>query len=84
MTTIRQRLLKGSLAALAAAAVLLPSPGWVSEARADLGGCTVKCADGSTCGGDPDTGEKCTCTCALWGNGGAQCTCGAIAPDTPG
>ena len=84
MTTIRQRLLKGALAALAAAAVLLCSSRWVSEAEASFGGCSVKCADGSTCGGDPDSGEKCTCTCALWGNGSAQCTCGAIAPNTPG
>lgn len=84
MTTIRHRLLACALAAFAAAAVLLASPRWVSEARASLGGCNVKCADGSTCGGDPDAGEKCTCTCALYGNGSAECTCGALAPHTPG
>jgi hypothetical protein len=84
MTTMRQRLLRSAVAALGAAAVLFISPRWVPEAEASLGGCSVKCADGSMCGGDPDIGEKCTCTCALWGNGGAQCTCGAIAPNTPG
>lgn len=84
MTTMRQRLLKSAFAALGAAAVLFASTRWVPEAEASLGGCTVTCRDGSSCGGDPDRGERCTCTCALWGNGSAECTCSAIAPNTPG
>ena len=84
MMTMRSRLLAGALGMLAAAAVLLSTSRWVPEAEASLGGCSVTCRDGSSCGGDPDRGERCTCTCALWGNGSAECTCGAIAPNTPG
>ena len=81
---IRTGLLRIAAALLVAAAAALTSPRLVPSAYADLGGCSVRCANGTSCSKDPGTLEKCTCTCALWGNGSAECTCTQLKPLTPG
>lgn len=81
---IRTRMLQAAVALLAAAAAMLASPRLVPSAYADEGGCSVRCADGTSCSKDPGTLEKCTCTCALWGHGSAECTCTQLKPLTTG
>jgi hypothetical protein len=83
MTTMRDLLLRGVLCVLAASALLLaarPAP----ELEAAVGGCTVSCANGPTCGASPEIGQQCTCTCDLYGGGSAKCTCAQLRPNTPG
>jgi hypothetical protein len=77
-------LLRMAAVLLAVAAAALTSPRLVPSAYAGFGGCSVRCPDGTTCSKDPGTLEKCTCTCALWGHGSAQCTCTQLKPLTPG
>jgi hypothetical protein len=80
---MRSLLLRGSLCALAASAIVLaalPAP----ELGAATAGCTVTCANGTTCRAEPAVGQRCTCTCDLYGNGSATCTCAQLRPDTPG
>jgi hypothetical protein len=80
---MRKLLLRAALGFLAASAVLLaaaPS----AELQAAVAGCTVTCANGTTCGANPEQGQKCTCTCDLYGNGSAKCTCAQLAPNPQG
>ena len=80
----RTRLLTGTLTALAIALCLLVSPRFTGDVYAAAGGCSVRCPDGTSCEKTLGAGERCTCTCELWGHGPASCTCTSLKPVTPG
>lgn len=78
---MRTLLLSAALCILAGSGALLAA---VPELQAAAGGCSVNCANGTSCSADPSTGQSCTCTCALYGTGAATCTCAELRPNTSG
>lgn len=81
---LRDRLLRAALALLVAAGALLAAGPPAADAYAALAGCSANCPDGSSCTGNPDPGETCSCTCSFWGQKTAVCTCQALRPSTTG
>jgi hypothetical protein len=82
--SLRNRLLRLAFALAVAAGAFLAALHPPADAYAALAGCSVRCPDGSSCSGDPEAGETCTCSCSFWGQNTSVCTCKALAPHTPG
>jgi hypothetical protein len=80
--TNRNRLLRLALALMVGAGAVLAAGPPAADAYAAASGCWAKCPDGSSCTGEPEAGETCTCGCSFWGQKTSVCTCQAIRPST--